>query len=69
MTAPSVASRNALGDPDASKTHPQAPLLGVTIKGNYYRQVYGGDIPAKIWQEFMDNYLKGKPAEKFPDRA
>jgi len=30
------------------------------------KAVSSSGLPAKIWQQFMDDYLKGKPSEKFP---
>ncbi|MQA93661.1 MAG: carboxypeptidase [Streptosporangiales bacterium] len=30
-----------------------------------YSQVYGGQIPAKIWQSFMSEAMEGKPVERF----
>ncbi|HET6500941.1 MAG TPA: transglycosylase domain-containing protein [Amycolatopsis sp.] len=30
------------------------------------KAVSSDGLPAQIWQEFMNNYLKGKPPEKFP---
>lgn len=46
-------------------------MKGVQINGRYYRQVYGGTIPASIWQQTMSAALKGMPALKFakPDRS
>ncbi len=44
-----------------------SPMVGVTINGNYYRQVYGGTIPAAIWRSLMLGALDGVPAVNFPD--
>ncbi len=41
------------------------PMKRVTINGRYYRQVYGGDIPAAIWRQAMAQALEGVPAESF----
>jgi membrane peptidoglycan carboxypeptidase len=44
-----------------------APMRDVTINGRYYRQVYGGTIPAAIWRQLMSSALAGVPVEGFPD--
>ena len=36
------------------------------IKDKNGKNISSTGLPAQIWQEFMDNYLKGKPGEKFP---
>lgn len=40
-------------------------MKAVRINGRYYRQVYGGTIPAKIWQQTMQAALEGVPVERF----
>ncbi len=50
-----------VGFPDA-----QIPLENVTIKGEVYRRVFGGTIPAPIWAEFMQYALVDEPALEFP---
>ncbi len=50
-----------VGFPDA-----QIPLENVTIKGEVYRRVFGGTIPAPIWKEFMEAALANKPVLEFP---
>lgn len=48
------------------------PMRNTRVGGNYTgRQMYGGDLPTKIWAEVMKTTLKGIPVEKFegPDRA
>jgi membrane peptidoglycan carboxypeptidase len=42
-----------------------APLRQVTINGRYYRQVYGGTIPAAIWKQLMSSALAGVPVAGF----
>ncbi|MCU1588094.1 MAG: glycosyl transferase, family 51 [Frankiales bacterium] len=42
-----------------------APMRGVTINGRYYRQVFGGSLPAPIWQQVMRNALDGVPVVNF----
>jgi membrane peptidoglycan carboxypeptidase len=44
------------------------PLQNVRINGQYYRQVYGGTIPASIWRETMQEALRGVPVEQFAGR-
>ncbi|RZQ65068.1 transglycosylase domain-containing protein [Amycolatopsis suaedae] len=31
------------------------------------RPIYGKDLPGEMWQKFMNEYLKGKPKDKFED--
>ncbi len=40
-------------------------MTRVTINGRYYKQVYGGSIPAPIWRQVMSGALEGVPAEAF----
>ena len=40
-------------------------MRSVTINGKYYRQVYGGTIPASIFKALMLGALVGVPAENF----
>ena len=44
------------------KSTPTA-MVGVTINGRYYRQVYGGTLPASIWRQTMQGALEGVPVE------
>ena len=37
----------------------------VTINGRYYKQVFGGTIPAAIWRELMLAALQGVPVKNF----
>ncbi len=41
------------------------PMKRVTIDGRYYRQVYGGTIPAAIWRQAMAQAHEGLPVESF----
>ncbi len=43
------------------------PMKRVTINGRYYRQVYGGDIPAAIWRQAMAQAHENLPVEQFGD--
>ncbi|MPZ54771.1 MAG: PASTA domain-containing protein, partial [Acidimicrobiia bacterium] len=45
----------------------QEPMTGVTINGETYSRVYGGDVGAPIWAEFMTIATEGMPEEDFPD--
>ncbi len=40
-------------------------MRDVTINGSYYRQVYGGSIPASIWQALMSAALADFPPANF----
>jgi membrane peptidoglycan carboxypeptidase len=42
-----------------------APMTGVTINGHYYRQVFGGTIPAAIWRMLMRAALAGEQVQGF----
>ena len=44
-------------------------MRGVTINGRFYRQVFGGTIPAAIWRELMLGALQGVPVENFVGAA
>jgi membrane peptidoglycan carboxypeptidase len=46
-----------------------APMRQVTINGDYYKQVYGGTIPAAIWKQLMSGALDGVPQEDFPNAS
>ena len=41
-------------------------LTGVLVNGSYYKQVYGGTIPAAIWRSTMRGALEGVSVENFP---
>jgi membrane peptidoglycan carboxypeptidase len=41
------------------------PMKGVTINGTFYKQVYGGDIPAAIWKQAMTAAHEGLPVVDF----
>lgn len=38
-------------------------MKGVNINGTYYKQVYGGTIPAAIWRTAMSAALTGVPVQ------
>jgi membrane peptidoglycan carboxypeptidase len=42
-----------------------SPMERVVINGRYYRAIYGGDIPARIWRQAMSGALEGVPAQRF----
>lgn len=44
----------------------QIPLEDLTIRGQNFRRVHGGDVPAPIWMEFMTYALQGLPVTDFP---
>ncbi len=56
---PQLASAVWVGKPTPT------PMRQVTINGRFYRQVYGGTIPASIWQQLMRGALEGVPAVDF----
>lgn len=44
----------------------QKSMFGSTINGRYYREVYGGLFPSKIFSGYMSRSLSGEPVEAFP---
>lgn len=59
---PNLASAVMVGDPRGGEQH---PMLGVTIGGRYFSQVFGADIAGPIWQQSMEGALSGMPVESF----
>ena len=57
---PQLATAVWIGNPNKL-----VPMKDVTIDGRFYKQVYGGSIPAAIWQQEMSAALEGLPAEDF----
>jgi len=45
------------------------PLQGVRIGGQWFRQVYGGLLPAPVWRDVMGPVLNGVPVAPLPPRA
>ena len=60
---PQLATAVWVGDPGGPDG--VRPMVGVRINGKPYRQVYGGTIPADIWQDAMSAALKGVPVVPF----
>jgi membrane peptidoglycan carboxypeptidase len=44
------------------------PLQNVRINGDFYKQVYGGTLPASIWRETMQEALRDVPVVEFAER-
>jgi len=59
---PQLSAAVELGDP----TH---PLTNITIGGQSYAHVFGGDIPALIWGRTMFNALTDQPTARLPAPA
>jgi len=57
---PQLAAAVWMGDPLGRK-----PLQNVTINGRFYKQVYGGSLPAPIWRATMSAALAGVPVVDF----
>ena len=66
---PQLATAVWLGDPGAPGRDVK-DMRQVRINGRYYPQVYGGTIPATIWQRTMSAALQGAPVIAFenPDK-
>jgi membrane peptidoglycan carboxypeptidase len=65
---PQLAASVWLGmpDPHPGKNYGRPlPMKPATINHTYYRQVYGGSIPAPIWRDAMRSALDGLPPEDF----
>ena len=45
------------------------PLRDITIGGQYFRQVYGGSLPAPLWSEILRPVLEGIPVAELPPHA
>jgi membrane peptidoglycan carboxypeptidase len=57
---PQLSTAVWIGHPDKL-----VPMKGVTIAGRYYKQVYGGSIPAAIWKQEMSAAHEGLPVQDF----
>ncbi len=63
---PQLSAAVELGDPRGGPTH---PLTDITIGGQSYAHVYGGDIPALIWGRTMYTALADQPTAELPAPA
>ncbi len=45
------------------------PLQRVTVGGEFFRQVYGGTLPAPIWRDVVGPVMAGYPVEPLPPPA
>ena len=63
---PDLAAAVWIGDPTGGNAH---PLRNVTINGAYYQQVYGGDLPARIWRQTVSGALADAPVAEFTGGA
>ena len=45
------------------------PLQNITINGEFYRQVYGGSLPAPIWATISSHILRNVPVAELPPPA
>ncbi|MDO5746265.1 MAG: transglycosylase domain-containing protein [Actinomycetaceae bacterium] len=43
-----------------------APMVNITIGGQYYRVVYGSTAPSAIWKKYMIEAVADLPKERFP---
>ncbi|MBW3646185.1 MAG: transglycosylase domain-containing protein [Actinobacteria bacterium] len=62
---PQLATAVWMGDPGASG-RPVRDMRSVRINGRFYPQVFGGTIPAGIWQKAMREAMNGFPVVGFP---
>jgi membrane peptidoglycan carboxypeptidase len=65
---PQLAASVWLGMPDPKPGRTNGtplPMKRVTINHTYYKQVYGGSIPAPNWRDAMRGALEGVPVEDF----
>ncbi len=63
---PQLAAAVELGDPRGGPSH---PLTDITIGGQSYPHVFGGDVPALIWGHSMYNALTNQPYAQLPPPA
>jgi len=63
---PQLSAAVELGDPRGGPSH---PLTNITIGGQGYAHVFGGDIPALIWGRTMFNALTDQPYTELPAPA
>jgi membrane peptidoglycan carboxypeptidase len=59
---PQLAAAVWVGDPRGGFAH---PLQNVTVASQFFTHVYGGDLPAEIWQRTMSAALAGTPVTPF----
>jgi membrane peptidoglycan carboxypeptidase len=59
---PQISAAVWVGDPRGGF---QYPMQGVTINGQYYKEVYGGELPGPIWRQAMNGALAYEPYEYF----
>jgi membrane peptidoglycan carboxypeptidase len=50
------------------KTTPE-DMRDITIGGQFFRQVYGGTLPASLWADIMEPVLRDVPAAALPPHA
>lgn len=60
---PQMATAVWMGDPSGGVAN---PLVNVTAFGQEYKEMYGGQAPAKIWQLTMSKAHEGRPVAQFP---
>ncbi|WP_030897740.1 transglycosylase domain-containing protein [Streptomyces sp. NRRL S-474] len=59
---PNMAGAVWVGDPAHKRK-----MSGITIGGQSYGKVFGGEVPGPIWRVMMSGALEGKPVEQFND--
>ncbi|MFI1728672.1 transglycosylase domain-containing protein [Streptomyces acidicola] len=57
---PNMAGAVWVGDPAHKRR-----MVDISIGGNYYAKVYGGEVPGPIWRDMMSGALVGKDAPDF----
>ncbi len=62
---PQLATAVWMGDPGGTPGQLIKEMRQVTINGRYYKQVFGGSIPAPIWARTMRGALKDVPVVGF----
>ena len=64
---PQLATAVWVGTPGTPQ-EPVKEMRNVRINGRFYKQVYGGTIPATIWRKTMLGALEGVPVQTFAAR-
>jgi membrane peptidoglycan carboxypeptidase len=63
---PQLAASVWVGDPRGGISH---PLVNVRVRGRFYAQVFGADLPAAVWRATMTGALAGVPVVPFRGAA
>ncbi|MCB0915940.1 MAG: penicillin-binding protein [Actinobacteria bacterium] len=60
---PQMATAVWMGDPRGGVAN---PMVDVVAFGQFYKEMYGGQAPAQLWQQTMAAAHEGRPVAQFP---